>query len=783
MSDEQPLKLSAMPTLGSDGNSESAFMLQEGSLFGQYRIVSRLGRGGMGEVYEAEQLTLQQLFALKLLLHQQTADPRAEQHFIEEARVMAQLEHPNIIRVDDFGETDGLYWLRMELAKGGSLGDTRVRSLAEYADLNGRRLDPEEVEAIFRQILDGLAYTHARGLVHRDLKPANILIDSDPEGYAIFKIADFGLVRMIGEEWVQKQALTSFQLSLSIGDQDTRGAGLSSSGQALVGTFEYMSPEQKHGQAAGPASDVYSIGLMLYRLLTGVEISPRPPSYYVPGLPSAWDDFILCALEEDPADRFADAAAMLAALPEVRPPAAAATPVAETVAEQNVAPPRSEEPAALRVKAIPDSAVVSSNAPVLQMANEPEFRMRRPLKKIILLVLVVGIGVCFFLFLPGRNKEEIAENTSAENAGLQEPDKLQGLSKPEQAMMKKLQEMDSPPANTAGNRQTKLMVSVSDGTSSVQQSFVTGKHKPAPASKAVATSLIEHAKTGIKLVKIPAGQFLIGSPETEAGRGNNETLHRVTLNREFYIGRYEVTQEQWIKVMGSNPSIGKSAGLQAPVENISWEEAMEFCFRLNEMEGWAWKYLQGFEYSLPTEAQWEYACRAGSQSAYSFGNTLTAGQANFNGTGPVSVGSYPPNVWGLYDMHGNVFELVLDRFHTYSASPVTNPEGRETPTFRIARGGCWGSDDSKCRSAFRGGSPPGEKGQHLGFRVCLGAPTVTHDLYKQKVWDSRPAAKKDSVPRQIKNGGWVVRPNSEEYSAPQTGGAVKKRSMRPISPR
>ncbi len=188
--------------------------------------------------------------------------------------------------------------------------------MGEYAEAQGGRLDSDEAAAVFAQVLDGLAHAHQHGVIHRDLKPANILICTDGDGYATFKIADFGLVRMIGEEWVRSQAELSVKMSMSIGGMQTElpeGAGAST--KSMLGTFEYMSPEQKRGEDATPASDVYSVGLMMYRLLTGKQVGPRPPSYYVKSLDLAWDELILTALEEDASGRFADAAAMRERLP------------------------------------------------------------------------------------------------------------------------------------------------------------------------------------------------------------------------------------------------------------------------------------------------------------------------------------------------------------------------------------------------------------------------------------------------------------------------------------
>jgi len=324
--------------------------LAAGDTLGQYRILRLLGRGGMGEVYEVEHSTLERRYALKLLPAEFANRADAVARFRREAKVMANLNHPNIIQVDEFGDTDGRYWLRMELAEGGTvsaptgrvqsspgLSDsatlgkgqeqglcpegapqpsavTAVRTLEDYAAAQGGRLPPDEAKVIFTEILEGLAHAHSHGVVHRDLKPSNILICTDADGNATFKIADFGLVRMVGEEWLRSQAEQSVRLSMSLGGVPTQGgapdSSIGSSTRSMLGTFEYMSPEQKRGEDATAASDVYAVGLMMYRLLTGKQVGPRPPSYYIKNLDPVWDDLILTALEEDPQDRFANAANM-----------------------------------------------------------------------------------------------------------------------------------------------------------------------------------------------------------------------------------------------------------------------------------------------------------------------------------------------------------------------------------------------------------------------------------------------------------------------------------------
>ncbi len=297
------------------GSTES---LALGTVLGQYRIVRLLGRGGMGEVYEVEHQVLRRRYALKLLPATLDWQGVGLERFQREAQVMANLEHPNILRVDEFGETNGGYWLRMEMAEGvessklqvaGSKSE-RIVSLQDLADARGGKIPQEELLDILKQILAGLEYAHVHGAIHRDLKPANILLFPNPQipNSPIIKITDFGLVRLVGEEWVRSQAQLSVRRSLSIGDQATMGKAESegTSTRSLLGTYEYMSPEQKRGEEADPQSDLYAMGLMTFKLLTGRNPGTKPPTKIDPDLVSAWDELVESALEEEPRNRCAD---------------------------------------------------------------------------------------------------------------------------------------------------------------------------------------------------------------------------------------------------------------------------------------------------------------------------------------------------------------------------------------------------------------------------------------------------------------------------------------------
>ena len=240
-----------------------------------------------------------------------------------------------------------------------------------------------------------------------------------------------------------------------------------------------------------------------------------------------------------------------------------------------------------------------------------------------------------------------------------------------------------------------------------------------PVSKNKLTNSI-----GMTFVLIPAGTFQMGSPKSEANRGSDETLHQVTISKNFYMQTTEVTQGQWMAVMGNNPSYFKNCGKDCPVEQVSWNDVQKFIQRLNKLE-------KAQVYRLPTEAQWEYAARAGTSTPFAFGNCLNTEDANYDGNYPykgcskgqyrkrtIQVGSLRRNKWGLYDMHGNVWEWCQDWYDkNYLTGLVIDPVGPSSGSNRVVRGGSWFSGARYCRSAFRSYWLPGNRDSYVGFRL------------------------------------------------------------------
>jgi len=620
-------------------DSDGSNILSVGQSFGQYTVIRLLGRGGMGEVYEVEHTVLRRHYALKVIKEAVLERPSAKERFKREAQVMNHLEHPHILSVDDYGETDGRAWLRMPLLDG--FKDTAGRRLCSLADLVQPRLRTAEAQLVdyLSQVLGALEYAHAQGAIHRDIKPSNILFTEDGS----LQLVDFGLVHVAGEQWLQSQVQLTIAQSMahptdpdatrlddgsSTGSTSSPRAGTST--QALLGTFEFMSPEQKRGEPAAAQSDLYAVGLMAFRMLTGQEMPGfEMPSEMVEGLDVRWDGWIKRSLAPDATRRFASASEMLAELPSEP---SATVPIAE-VSQPTVEP---EIEASLPVSPVVEA---KNNEPKRQDREKPKSRF--PVFLVVLILFAVG-GLAYW--------------TTSRSVSM------------------------SKSAGPESGRDWSLSLPGSGGDLSMKW--------------------------------IAPGSFQMGSND---GESDEKPVHRVTLSEGYHLGATEVTQGQWEAVMGSNPSRFK--GRDLPVEQVSWEDAMSFCRKLTERERSAGRLTVGYEYTLPTEAQWEYACRAGSTGAYA-GDLDSMGWCRENsGSKTHAVGTKRANGWGLYDMHGNVWEWCSDWYRAYPSGYVVDPTGASSGTLRILRGGSWRNDASGCRSADRGRYVPGLRAFFLGFRL------------------------------------------------------------------
>ncbi len=652
--------------------------LPVGSRLGDYALERLLGSGAMGDVYLARQVRLDQSCAIKVLPSVLTSSRDFEKRFVQEGRSMAKLDHPHIVRVHNASMDADRHFIAMEYVPGGTLDD--------YLAKRGGKLSQEEALRLLSELLGALEYAHGRDVIHRDLKPANILLTEAGE----VKICDFGLSFVAGEEYMQsvirESIVKSRMAAQSREDSDATivldsgegrnvlGAGRNRSSSDVVGTPYYMSPEVQAGRAADARSDLYSLGVMAYRMLTGrlPMGMAKPPSRLVKGLDAKWDYWCERCMEMDVAERFASAGEALAALPGY-------------VDEFSFG--RDIERYKARIKELTEELKGLKSA----LAEE-----RR------------------------RNASLVSDLDRLEAGRVDVREVARGV-------------WDSVVSRIKGSgRVAKVAVELSPKLeSSTQMAPMFGKP-------------FRVAACDLDMVWIEPGIFMMGSPSgflgfgRESGRKSDERIHEVTLTKGYWLGKFPVTHRQWETVMGNNPSFFKKGRVgekhwfrpdlidyedkaNHPVERVSWRDATVFCKKLSEMERKLGMLPAGYEYSLPTEAQWEYACRAGTSGAYA-GNGKLSDMGWFRDNSKErthAVGEKQPNGWDLYDMHGNVWEWCSDLYGIYPSDPVKDPTGAISKTRRIIRGGSMLNGANYCRTAFRYGSSQNERQGNLGFRLAL----------------------------------------------------------------
>ncbi len=248
----------------------------------------------------------------------------------------------------------------------------------------------------------------------------------------------------------------------------------------------------------------------------------------------------------------------------------------------------------------------------------------------------------------------------------------------------------------------------------IRQLYRLGKHLQTEGKLPIETEE-QKVKKGGAVVALKAVEFVLVQPGT-FDMGEQDHAHRVTISRPFYLQATPVTQSQWVAVMGHNPSYFETGGGECPVERVSWKDVQVFIQKLNQQEGTD-------KYRLPTEAEWEYAARAGTTTDYSFGDSDAdldeyAWYYENSGEKTHPVGQKKPNPWGLYDMHGNVWEWCQDWYGDYPKGHVTDPTGPSRGSYRVIRGGSWGNGAYYCRSAERGDSSPAYRHFNVGFRLA-----------------------------------------------------------------
>jgi formylglycine-generating enzyme required for sulfatase activity len=710
----------------------------------RYRVVAAIGAGGMGAVYRAEHRLMDRPVALKVIRGDLLGSAALVERFRREVKSVARLaSHPNIVAAYDAEQAGDTHMLVMEFVDG--------TDLARVVDRRGP-LPVGEACEYARQAAVGLQHAFEEGMVHRDIKPQNLMRTTRGQ----IKILDFGLGRFASEIASQR--------------------GLTAEGMVL-GSADYIAPEQIHNpQGADIQGDIYSLGCTLYFMLAGrppfaggslmqklqahSEKPPRPLVEIRPDVPAELSRVVERMMAKSPALRPNTPAEVVLAF----------TPFADTdaferyvefpdLADRNTAvwdATKADSGSIAVERLLSDSALDPGRPRALSIGVERLSRLGRPAWRAVagLLLLVFVVWGVVLRYRTANNGTIELVNLPKDAEVLVDGEEIAvtwpGGGKPAVVTV------------TAGKH--RVMVKKDGIETSGEEVTVQAEGNETFTVRFVAPSKLTHelAKVydlesiknsiGMTLKLIPAGEFFMGSPEDAIEANDDEKpLHRVRITKPFYLGTCEVTQAQYDAVMGNNPShfsatgggkdrVARESTDGYPVENVSWLDAIQFCNKLSEKEGkkpfyeTEGNFIQvpdwnGQGYRLPTEAEWEYACRANASTParFSFGdNPLELGVYGWfkinadSRTHPVS--QKRPNGFGLYDMHGNVFEWCWD-WHIgeyYNQSPADDPTGAAVASNRVVRGGSWDYSPRICRSAVRLSNPPGGRYIDIGIRLALG---------------------------------------------------------------
>ncbi len=721
-------------TISPDGVAETASEFRVRRL-GRYELLRPLGSGAMGDVFLAQDTHLDRRVALKIprkVVQGVTGEREYLQRFAREARAAAGLRHANICRVYDAGEIEGTACITMDFIDGQPL--SRLIGSPRWTSVSA-------ILQLLATIADAIGHAHSRGVIHRDLKPGNIMIDTD--GQPI--VTDFGLARR----------------PAAAGDGQITQEGL------LLGTPAYMAPEQIRGEqgVVGFGSDIYSLGVIAFELFTGrlpftgsaTEIlakvlrdQPPAPCDLRADLSPEVNAFVLRLLAKEPGERFGSMAEVSAALTGLLEQSSDAT-------KQSAAASPSVSAATLS-----DGGSRSANRRRLQVALGG-----------ILGCLCLLAGAVFYLksgsltlavtvddaWLQEQGGEltlmvDGNEHRITAGAGGEQPLAVVVKTGEHEFSVRHGDSVVINPQRFAIERGGRRVLEITaEGMQLRSEMPAAGAHENAsklpepqqpkvvPENAAAAEQLQREwgdrlrvpvdftAEYDLRLKLIPPGVFRMGSPQTEPYREATEgPQHLVSVSRAFYMGATEVTQQQWYAVMQTRPWEQQAevrAGDTMPAVGVDWYAATEFCRRLSVKTGSVWR--------LPSEAEWEYACRAGAATTWHFGdkveelvnyawfdsNASLAGEA-----WPHETGRLRPNAFGLHDMHGNVFEWCRDVYvplaFTGRTGVTIDPvmeEHTEPLEMRVTRscGFDWNGYD--VRSAFRGRNVPEFVSQREGLRV------------------------------------------------------------------
>jgi formylglycine-generating enzyme required for sulfatase activity len=674
-----------------------------GERIGRYEIVREIGRGGQATVYEALDVELGRRVGLKIL-DRSTRSGEAAERLAREARAVARLDHPNIVKIHDVAEEKGRIHLAMELVEGGTLEEVLAR----------RVVSVREAVSITERIARAAHHAHERGIVHRDIKPGNILVAADGTP----KLTDFGFALDAGEE-----------------------AKLTRSGTTM-GTPAYMSPEQIAGRTRefGPSTDVYAMGAALFVMLAGrppfaaettlalfkkiVNDAPPRPSQFRHAMPPEADAICLKCLAKAPADRYHSAGEL-------------ANDCARLLSMRSVSARRSAVAGRalpfLRSHRVPAAVVIicAVVSALLEVGTRAAVRYEGAETRRI----VAGMPDSGALHVRRRKLDLEMDVVRQESRDLiTEVERLR-------SEVSRARELRQWMIRTEAARRARLARETAErerkAAEEARRSAARQSSRPAPATPRKAAPrppqipvTIASGKSAtvelpggidLEMVYVPPGTFTMGEKEYYGlGPPKMEPrVYRVEITRGFFIGKFEMTREQFRAVVPARlPERDLILTRSLPMTRVKWDEAMDFCRRLSQA---AQKHFR-----LPTEAEWEYACRAGTSSRFSCGGhwkVLTEYAWYSVGAGRTlhPVGGKLPNSWGIHDMHGNAAEWCLD-WHgglRHLPEPRIDPVGLPGGIERVVRGGSSWNNVGNVSSAVRGFEEPSVSSQRIGFRIVM----------------------------------------------------------------
>ena len=743
--DDEPASMPSMPTQW--GGDPTALGRVD-----HYDILRKLGGGGFGVVYLARDTAGDVEVAIKTL-HPLIKHNAEEMDLLREKfKLVSRLSHPNIATAlvlhpcRDIHIRDEAARHDLRLSQGDSVivmryapGITLSKWRRQFAD----GIVPLDLaREIGRQIASALDYAHGERIIHRDVKPGNVMVET-PDGANRLGEPQ-GRDRRLGS--AVRVRLLDFGLAAEIRSSMSR---VSTEACDTSGTRPYMAPEQWLGRKQDGRTDQYALACLLYELLSGAPpfagvfetgdpmimksavVGDDPEE--VEGLPIFVQEALKRALAKNPKDRFGSCSAFIDAIAGEESVSAPSTPGVEDARNprHHAAPALGDvelEAEVLRRKVAAKKAfgAISNeerkDRELLQIISEVETDLAA-MDEAIGLNRFAAAEQCVRRAETGLSQlREVKNRKAAEAERRAREEEAKKVLQKAAAEGRAREEAEKKALQKAEAERKRI-----EDRERLESQLVAGTVKTVEIEEGVTMELCWcPATTSAEWKSISGGKdyFLMGSPNNETGRSDDERQHPVRLTCGFWMARTPVTQGQWEAVMGDNPShcldgknffgFGGKTSAMRPVEYVSWSDCQEFIERLNETRP-----LEAFKWALPTEAQWEYACRAGTTGAYSgTGKLDDMGWYEDNSGGKTSpVGQKRANHWGLYDMHGNVWEWCSDWYGDCPGELETDPTGPNSGVFRVLRGGSYWYVPRFCRSACRFGIAPGNRDGDSGFRL------------------------------------------------------------------